>query len=111
MSESTLAFGIEVELLFKPNGALIREHMSGWTAGLDHSQKTNPARVNRNVLRLAIARELTGAGVEAGVSTQGYDMRSVMDEPTLDERPDFCKYALQKDTRHFRKHTEYCMMS
>ncbi|QLI70455.1 uncharacterized protein G6M90_00g078690 [Metarhizium brunneum] len=90
MSESTLAFGIEVELLFKPNGALIREHMSGWTAGLDHSQKTNPARVNRNVLRLAIARELTGAGVEAGVSTQGYDMRSVMDEPTLDERPDFC---------------------
>lgn len=97
MSESTLAFGIEVQLLFKPNGALIRKHMSGWTAGLDHSQKTNPARVNREVLRRAIARELTGAGVEAGVSTQGYDMWSVMDEPTLDERPDFCKDALQKE--------------
>lgn len=58
------------------------EAHSGWTAGLDHSQKTNPARVNREVPRRAIARELTGAGVEAGVSTQGYDMWSVMDEPT-----------------------------
>ncbi|EXV02501.1 amidoligase domain protein [Metarhizium robertsii] len=67
----------------------------GWrTAGFDHSQKTNPARVNRNVLRRAIARELTGASVEAGVSTQGYDMWSVMDEPTLDERPDFWRLEL-----------------
>ncbi|KAG8404847.1 hypothetical protein J3459_016657 [Metarhizium acridum] len=94
MSNPTLAFGIEVELLFRPDEELIRKHMSGWTAGLAHGLDTDPAKLNRKILRLAIAKELTGAGVAAEVSTQEYDAWSVLDEAMLDERPNFWRLEL-----------------
>ncbi|KHN94816.1 uncharacterized protein MAM_07235 [Metarhizium album ARSEF 1941] len=59
-----------MELLFKPNEAL--------------------ATRSREAVRSAIAKEVTAAGIVAGVISQDYQAWSIMDEPTLDERKDFC---------------------
>ncbi|TWU71855.1 hypothetical protein ED733_003304 [Metarhizium rileyi] len=106
MGTSRLAFGIEIELLFKPGDGLVKEMSAprkdpasktkreGWSAGLACDLNTPKAANNRVMLREAIANHLTAAQVPASVAIDEYLQWSVLDEPVLNERPGYWRLEI-----------------
>lgn len=111
-----LAFGVEFELLLKPKAELITrlEKVSpGWADKFEKARKAeseeaaqdgvdaSTAKAEAGALRLKfreqIANILTSLGsISTGTMSCGYQEWSVVDEPTLDEVPGYCKYSSQR---------------
>lgn len=91
MTAPKLAFGIEIELLFRPGEDMVQMMGSQWTKGIQGSSESRQAARNREILHAFLANAFTNAGVPTGVITAGYSMWSVVDERSLDEPPGYCK--------------------
>ena len=125
-AQAKLAFGIEIELLLKPNKDLLAQldqiykskdlgklapGSKDWASGLevvktaqlvseDPAQKKTDAEKQlakanaenfRREFRSLVAGTLSFLGVPAALKSSDFTEWSVVDEPTLDEVPGYCK--------------------
>lgn len=107
-----LAFGVEFELLLKPKAELItrlEKVCPGWAAKFEKAKQaesevaaqegsdTNTAKAEADALRLKFREQIATilrslGGIPTGTTSSKYQEWSVVDEPTLDEVPGYCKY-------------------
>ncbi|KAH9908333.1 hypothetical protein F4778DRAFT_344222 [Xylariomycetidae sp. FL2044] len=91
----SLGFGIEMEMLVKPNDNLKNPlKRYGWNPSITPSSVNVDKHGNRKALRKALAETLTINGLPAGLIPGDYDQWTVADEPSLDEKGEFWRIEL-----------------
>lgn len=90
----SLAFGIEIELLVSPKRVIMpRLERGGWDLGVKPRGGNSPGEMsNRALIRESLARDITNTGVICGLSTNGYTEWTVVDDRSMDEVGQYCKY-------------------
>lgn len=123
-ADAKLAFGTELEVLLKPKEQLItrlEKTCPGWAAKFEEAKAaeseaavqqttvtntdadTNTTKAQIDALRLKFREQisdvLTTLGkIPTGTSSDDYQKWSVVDEPTLDEVPEYCKCHPQRSS-------------
>lgn len=94
-----LRFGLEIEFLLKPKPAadkILKKY--GFRQEITtQSNNSEARRANRYAIRATLAELFGAGGIRTGLSTGDYEQWTPVDEPSLDERPGFCKYIASSE--------------
>lgn len=116
-----LAFGVEFELLLKPKERFVADLeriCPDWAVKFEQAKEAetetaaeertstgmNTAKAEADALRLQLREQLAilliGYEIRASTTSSNYQEWSVVDEPTLDEVPGYCKFHSLADFRN-----------